>query len=269
LSASASSSSNINLSWVDNSDNETGFDIERSLNGSTWSLITTVASNVSSYANSGLTASTTYYYRVRAKNTAGNSSYTNTASATTQAGGSTPVTITFRDGLNGYSGTQDSYVASGRTGNNYGTSTALEADGSDGSNGELVTLIKWNTSSIPTNAAVTSAKVTLRVSNVSSGAYNLYARNGSAWSESTVTWANASIAANQGTLIGSFTPSSTGLYTLTLNAAGLALVQGWVNGTVANNGLTIRTAGTTNGVIVRSSEYGTSSQRPALSVTYQ
>lgn len=269
LTASASSSSNINLSWVDNSDNETGFDIERSLNGTSWSLITTVASNVASYANSGLTASTTYFYRVRARNTAGNSSYTNTASATTQAGGSTPVTVDFRDGLNGYSGTQDSYVASGRTGNNYGTSTSLEADGSDGSNGELVTLIKWNTSSIPTNATVTSARVSLRVSNVSSGAYNLYARNGSVWSESTVTWANANIAGNQGTLIGSFTPASTGTYSLTLNAAGLALVQGWVNGSVANNGLAIRTAGTTDGVIVRSSEYGTASQRPTLSVTYQ
>lgn len=109
----------------------------------------------------------------------------------------------------------------------------------------------------------------MQVSNLSNGAYNLYARNGSVWSESTVTWANANIAGNQGTLIGSFTPTATGLYTLTLNSAGLALVQGWVNGSVGNNGLTIRTAGTTDGVIVRSSEYGTASQRPTLSVTYQ
>lgn len=84
-SASAVSSTQINLSWTDNSNNETGFSIERSPNNSTWAEITTVGSNITSYQNTGLAASTMYYYRVRAYNGAGNSSYTSTANATTQA----------------------------------------------------------------------------------------------------------------------------------------------------------------------------------------
>lgn len=268
LGAIATSASNINLTWTDNASDETGFDIERSLDGANWTALVSVGSNVVSYSNGGLAASTTYHYRVRARNGGGASGYSNVSSATTQAAGSTPVTVTLRDGLNSYAGTQDSYVASGKTGNNYGTTAAVLADGADGSNGELVALLKWSVASIPASASVTNATVTLRVSNASAGTYKLYARNAS-WSEGSVTWANGNIAGSQGTEIGSFTPTATGSHTLTLNAAGIALVQGWVNGSQANNGFTIRASGTSDGVDMRSSEYGTASQRPALTVTYQ
>ncbi|MBN1107692.1 MAG: fibronectin type III domain-containing protein [Bacteroidales bacterium] len=85
LNAVAVSSSQINLTWTDNSNNETGFRIERSPNNSTWTEIATVNAGVTSYENTGLTASTPYYYRVRSYNSAGNSSFTSAASATTQA----------------------------------------------------------------------------------------------------------------------------------------------------------------------------------------
>jgi subtilisin family serine protease len=84
LSAEAVSRSQINLSWVDNSDNETGFKIERSTNGTKFSLIATVGANVTSYSNTGLKRNTTYWYRVRAYNDAGDSAYSNTASAKTK-----------------------------------------------------------------------------------------------------------------------------------------------------------------------------------------
>ncbi len=85
LTAIAISSTQINLSWTDNSINESGFKIERGPGSSpsSWSEIATVGVDVKSYSNTGLTASTTYSYRVRAYNTAGNSNYSNTASATT------------------------------------------------------------------------------------------------------------------------------------------------------------------------------------------
>src|SRR4029077_12506333 len=81
--ATAASSSQINLSWTDNSNNETGFKLEWSLNGSTWNQGATVGANVVTSTSSGLTKSTKYYYRARAYNSGGNSAYSNTASATT------------------------------------------------------------------------------------------------------------------------------------------------------------------------------------------
>lgn len=89
LSATAVSSSQINLSWNDNSGNESGFRIERSTGGG-FSTIATVAANTTSYQNSGLTASTTYAYRIIAYNGSGDSSPSNQNSATTQSGGGTP-----------------------------------------------------------------------------------------------------------------------------------------------------------------------------------
>ncbi|MFN7946861.1 MAG: S8 family serine peptidase [Blastocatellia bacterium] len=96
LSATAASSSQINLAWTDNANNEDGFKIERcqgagcESNPANFAQIATVGANVTSYQNTGLSASTSYSYRVRANNTAGDSDYSNTASATTQSAGSAP-----------------------------------------------------------------------------------------------------------------------------------------------------------------------------------
>jgi hypothetical protein len=90
LSASTVSSSQINLAWADHSNNETGFQIERATAaGGPWSSVTTVGANVKTYSSSGLAASTTYWYRVRATNSAGQSAYSNVTSATTAAPPST------------------------------------------------------------------------------------------------------------------------------------------------------------------------------------
>lgn len=74
----------VSLSWTDNSSNETGFAIERSPNGSTgWTQIATVGAGVTTYNNTGLTQTTTYWYRVRAYHGGGFSGYSSTFSITT------------------------------------------------------------------------------------------------------------------------------------------------------------------------------------------
>jgi hypothetical protein len=81
LAATSPSRKRINLVWKDNATNESGFRIERSANGSTWSQVATVGANVQSWANtSGLTSGRTYFYRVRAYNAAGTSAWSNVAS---------------------------------------------------------------------------------------------------------------------------------------------------------------------------------------------
>ena len=85
LSATVISGSQINLSWTDASNNEDGFKVERKLGaGGTYALIATLGANVQSYSNTGLAESTTFYYRIFAYNTVGNSGYSNETNATTK-----------------------------------------------------------------------------------------------------------------------------------------------------------------------------------------
>ena len=86
LSAAAVSSGRIDLSWTDNSANESGFEIERQNAGGSFSLLATVGQDTTSYTDSPLSPATLYSYRVRAFNGAGASAYTNVASDTTPSG---------------------------------------------------------------------------------------------------------------------------------------------------------------------------------------
>ena len=85
LTATAAGSDQINLVWTDNALDESGFEIERSLDNVNFSLLTTTGVDVTGYSDSGLTASTTYWYRVRAWNASGQSAWSNTGSDTTDA----------------------------------------------------------------------------------------------------------------------------------------------------------------------------------------
>jgi fibronectin type 3 domain-containing protein len=85
LKASAIASSRIDLSWADKSSNELGFKIERATSSAgPFTQIGTVGPNVRTFSNTGLSARTTYYYRVRAYHAVADSAYSNTASTTTK-----------------------------------------------------------------------------------------------------------------------------------------------------------------------------------------
>jgi predicted phage tail protein len=73
LTATAASSTQINLSWTDNSSNETGFRVEKSTDNVNFTQFVSLSANVTSTSATGLNGSTTYYFRVRAYNASGNS----------------------------------------------------------------------------------------------------------------------------------------------------------------------------------------------------
>lgn len=88
-SAVPGSHSRIDVTWQDNSTNETGFEVHRSIAGvsGAFALLTPVAAGITSYNDAGLTPSTEYCYKVRGYRTAGNktsySAFSTTACATT------------------------------------------------------------------------------------------------------------------------------------------------------------------------------------------
>ncbi|HYC94045.1 MAG TPA: hypothetical protein VEO54_32905 [Thermoanaerobaculia bacterium] len=78
----APTKSNVTLNWSDNAANETSYVVERaqSANGAYTPLVS-VPGNTSSVVDSAVSRKTTYYYRVKASNANGTSSYSNVVSA--------------------------------------------------------------------------------------------------------------------------------------------------------------------------------------------
>jgi hypothetical protein len=87
LGATALSSSQIKVTWKDNSNNEQQFYMERSTNNFKSITQFILSANVTAYTDTNLAASKTYNYRVRARNSSGYSVYSNTGSATTLPSG--------------------------------------------------------------------------------------------------------------------------------------------------------------------------------------
>ncbi|MCX7834831.1 MAG: fibronectin type III domain-containing protein [bacterium] len=78
----------LRMNWVDNSNNETGFIIRRSTNGTTFDSIAAVPANTTFFVNTGLSANTQYYYRVYSYNA--NATSINFASANSYTLAATP-----------------------------------------------------------------------------------------------------------------------------------------------------------------------------------
>jgi probable HAF family extracellular repeat protein len=120
LQAQAISSTQIRLTWQDNSPDETGFEIQRRhQNATSFATIATVRAGQTSYTDWALAPATTYVYRVRAVDTVQGrvSAWSNEASATTlgdlpaapsnlqaQALSGSQVLLTWRDNSNNEQG---------------------------------------------------------------------------------------------------------------------------------------------------------------------
>jgi hypothetical protein len=85
----AISSSAIALSWNDNSTTEIGFYVEHRNPQATFTRLSTLPANTTSYTHTGLTAYSTHYYRLQAWNYVGLSNYSDVVSTSTLAPGMT------------------------------------------------------------------------------------------------------------------------------------------------------------------------------------
>ena len=131
-----------------------------------------------------------------------------------------------------------------------------------------------------TQAAFLSAPP-LNVTNTSSVGYEIYGML-RAWSESEVTWNQAengsewnvagaqSAGVHGASPLATLTASNKGLMTFELNAAGLAMVQSWIDNPSSNHGIIIQDyVEGSNGIDLSSREAVTASHRPLLSITYE
>ena len=132
LRATAVSVDAINLAWQDNSTNETGFTVQRRVDGTArWVEIATTAANATTFLDSGLKPTTTYHYRVRAFNNSGASAFSNEAMATTQR--AFPPTLTRFNPTSGPVGVQVTI-----TGTHFLGATAVEFNGVPAARFEVV-----------------------------------------------------------------------------------------------------------------------------------
>ena len=85
LGVNAVNSSGLALAWTDNSNNETGFEIQRSATGGlgTFANIGTAPADATAYTDTGLALATRYFYRVRSTNGVTHSEWTPIAHAAT------------------------------------------------------------------------------------------------------------------------------------------------------------------------------------------
>ena len=130
LSGTAVSSSEIDLTWSDNSDNEEGFKIERKEEGGSYSEVASLPSDTTTYKDTGLSADTTYYYRIKAFNNKGESNHSNEISIKTEsAPDTTPPLLTITSPTNFETVNEDTVTVKGKaTDNESGIDTVTVND---------------------------------------------------------------------------------------------------------------------------------------------
>ncbi|HVT90625.1 MAG TPA: NPCBM/NEW2 domain-containing protein [Tepidisphaeraceae bacterium] len=81
LLALATGATSVNLFWTDHGDDASGYKVQKSTDGKTWTQVASLGASAAGYTVTGLTGGTTYSFRVVAFNDAGNSNFSNTATA--------------------------------------------------------------------------------------------------------------------------------------------------------------------------------------------
>jgi hypothetical protein len=141
--------------------------------------------------------------------------------------------------------------------------------------------LKWNLSSIPAGSTIHSVTLSINVTGTTADTFEIYdaKRN---WVETQATWkkfnsstnwqsAGAQGALDRGsTVLGTVTASATGQRNIALNAAGVAVVQAWLNNPATNFGFTIQdyTNASDDDLVFSSRNAAIAAERPQLQVVY-
>ena len=216
LTGTVASTTQINLSWTDNSTNETGFKIERRTGTSIYAVVGTVNSDVLTFSDTGLTPSTTYTYRVYAYNAVGNSlTYTNEVTLTTTALLALPTLTTT-------AASSITQIAASSGGN-------ISSDG-----GSAITArgVCWSTSANPTIALTTKTSDGTGIGAFTSNITGL--------SANTIYYVKAYATNSQGTAYGNEVSFTTLQNSTTINVPGpnVTDIDGNIYASVTNCGLT-------------------------------
>ncbi len=184
-------------------------------------------------------------------------------------------TVTFQQGTNGYTGTMDTYIDQFTPSDFYGGVERIEVRSYDAGSGlseKQNLLLRFELSSIPSSATVTSA--TLKLYNIRATANDaadalVLGKCTSSWNNQWTWSMGVPSTTSSGVTcpsVASYTlaPATPELYTIN----GLAsLVQGWVSTPATNLGLMMSITSNLN-IRFASSEWSTAQYRPALTVTY-
>ncbi len=181
------------------------------------------------------------------------------------------VTYTFRNGVNGYANTQDTYVAFATPATAFGSATIVKSDTVDGTpSGQVHGLLRFENiigtaaNQIPVNATIDLASLALNTTNSTATASNFH-RMIATWSEAS-TWNSLTtgISANgteaRTTSDATVTATATGVISFDVTNS----VSAWLSGE-DNQGWAILPVGS-DGWDFTSSEGATVSQRPQLTV---
>ena len=130
------------------------------------------------------------------------------------------------------------------------------------------TLLRFDLSQLPADAVIDQATLTLTCRKVNSGSYSLATfRVTGSWTESGVTWSNQP--GHDPQTVGSIAPYDSTYRAYPVDAT--ALVQGWTDGSYANQGIILESTGKASSSAYAqcySSDYGTVSQRPRLEIQW-
>jgi len=202
---------------------------------------------------------------------------TPTRTATSGTPASPAITVTLQQGLNGYTGAEDTYLYRDVPDASYYTYPLLKV----GQKEKAAALLRFDVSSIPSNAVITRAVLQLYAvgwggADVGMGAYAVLRTtnlNQATWNQAEVgnLWAAAGCDSTTTDRRGNYespvmTSGISKWYTFPVDSA----VQQWVSGTLPNNGLLLRAflPKYLQAINFASSEYSTVASRPRLVVTY-